>query len=190
MRRGWGGLRGAIGLALALSLPAALPKRDMLEVMAFGVVLFTLVAQGTTIQPILERLKLVERSPQVLDRETRLGRLYAAQAGLRRLADLYHDGLLSRDVWAGLRDEYDRTSEQLADEMTRLFAEHADLEREVLIEARREGLRAERVALGDALRRGLISEGVHRDLTQEVDRRLEALILISAEATASSVTEE
>jgi CPA1 family monovalent cation:H+ antiporter len=184
----WGGLRGAIGLALALSLPIALPQRDLLEVMAFGVVLFTLLAQGTTIQPILERLGLVERSPHVLDREARLGRLYAAQAGLRRLADLYHDGLLSRHVWAGLRDEYDRTSERLGDEMTELFAEHADLELEVLLEARREALRAERVALGDALRRGLISERVHRELTQEVDRRLEALTFISDEAAGSSVT--
>jgi CPA1 family monovalent cation:H+ antiporter len=168
----WGGLRGAIGLALALSLPTALPQRDLLEVMAFGVVLFTLLAQGTTIQPILERLRLVERSPHVLD----------------RLADLYHDGLLSRHVWAGLRDEYDRTNERLGDEMTQLFAEHADLELEVLLEARREALRAERVALGDALRRGLISERVHRELTQEVDRRLEALTFISDEAAGSSVT--
>jgi CPA1 family monovalent cation:H+ antiporter len=186
----WGGLRGAIGLALALSLPVALPQRDLLEVMAFGVVLFTLLAQGTTIQPILERLKLVEQSPHALDREARLGRLYAAQAGLSRLADLYHDGLLSRDVWAGLRDEYDRTSRQLADEMTQLFAEHADLELEVLLAARREALRAERVALGDALRRGLISEGVHRELTQEVDRRLEALTLIGSETIASSTIVE
>ena len=44
----WGGLRGAISLALALSLPASLPERELLRVMAFGVVLFTLLAQGTT----------------------------------------------------------------------------------------------------------------------------------------------
>jgi len=31
--------------------------------------------------------------------------------------------------------------------MTRLFTEHADLEREVLLEAREEALRAERVAM-------------------------------------------
>jgi CPA1 family monovalent cation:H+ antiporter len=46
----WGGLRGAIGLALALGLPRDLDSRSQLEVMAFGVVLFTLLAQGTTIQ--------------------------------------------------------------------------------------------------------------------------------------------
>jgi CPA1 family monovalent cation:H+ antiporter len=186
----WGGLRGAIGLALALSLPASLPHRDVLEVMAFGVVLFTLVGQGTTIEYLLRRLRLTERPQQIVDRELRLGRLQAAQAGLRRLADLRHDGLLPREVWDGLRDEYDRTSEQLASEMAELFAEHADLEREVLLRARREALQAERGALGDALRQGLISEPVFRQLAVEADKRLEAVELISEAVQPPRVAEE
>jgi CPA1 family monovalent cation:H+ antiporter len=186
----WGGLRGAICLALALSLPTGLPHSELLEVMAFGVVLFTLLAQGTTIQTLLKRLRLIERSPRILDRERRIGRLYAAQAGVRRLEDLYHDGLLSRDVWAGLRGEYERTSEQLAEEMAQMLSEHADLEQEILLQARREALRAERGALGDALRRGLISEEMYRELTNEVDRRLEALTFIQKSVASLSTTEE
>jgi CPA1 family monovalent cation:H+ antiporter len=186
----WGGLRGAIGLALALSLPAQLAQRDLLEVMAFGVVLFTLMGQGTTIQFLLKRLGLAERPEHIVAREKRLGRLYAAQAGLHRLADLRHDGLLAGDVWAGLRDEYYQTSEQLTEEMIQLFAEHPDLEREVLLRARQEALRSERGALSDALRQGLISEDVYRELASDVDRRLEALVLISEATTASTVPEE
>jgi CPA1 family monovalent cation:H+ antiporter len=186
----WGGLRGAIGLALALSLPVGLPERDLLEVMTFGVVLFTLLGQGTTIQFLLKRLGLTERPEHIVARETRLGQLYAAQAGMQRLQDLRRDGLLAGDVWAGLRDEYDQTSKQLADEMTQLFTEHADLEREILLQARREALRAERGALGDALRRGLISEDVYQELASDVDRRLEALALISEATTSSTESEE
>ncbi|UCC85933.1 MAG: Na+/H+ antiporter [Anaerolineales bacterium] len=185
----WGGLRGAIGLALALSLPLSLPQRELLEVMAFGVVLFTLLAQGTTLQFLLRHLGLTDRPEHVLAGELRMGRLFAARAGLSRLADLRHDGLLAGEVWAGLRDEYDQTSQQLATEMAELFAEHPELEREVLLQARREALRAERGALSDALRQGLISEVVYRKLTGEVDRRLEALALIS-EATAPPRTAE
>ena len=45
----WGGLRGAISLALAISLPASLgPIRRDIQAMAFGVVLFTLLFQGLT----------------------------------------------------------------------------------------------------------------------------------------------
>ena len=49
---GWSGLRGAISLALALSLPKALGSaHTQLHVMAFGIVLFTLLVQATTIAP-------------------------------------------------------------------------------------------------------------------------------------------
>ena len=45
----WGDLRGAVSLALVLSLPLPLgPERELLRVMAFGVVLFTLLVQSTT----------------------------------------------------------------------------------------------------------------------------------------------
>jgi monovalent cation:H+ antiporter, CPA1 family len=54
----WGGLRGAIGLALVLGLPTELPYRDLLQVMAYGVVLFTLLVQGTTMHLVLRQLGL------------------------------------------------------------------------------------------------------------------------------------
>ena len=44
----WAGLRGAVSVALALSLPAGLPHRDLLQGVTFGIVLFTLIVQGTT----------------------------------------------------------------------------------------------------------------------------------------------
>jgi CPA1 family monovalent cation:H+ antiporter len=54
----WGGLRGALTLALALALPPELPARDMLIAMAFGVVLFTLVVQGLTLPLLVRRTGL------------------------------------------------------------------------------------------------------------------------------------
>jgi CPA1 family monovalent cation:H+ antiporter len=56
----WAGLRGAVSLAAALSLPAGLADRDLLLVLTFGVVLFTLLTQGLTIAPLLRRFGLVE----------------------------------------------------------------------------------------------------------------------------------
>ncbi len=45
----WAGLRGAVAVAMALSLPADIPQRPLLQEITFGVVLFTLLIQGTTI---------------------------------------------------------------------------------------------------------------------------------------------
>lgn len=49
----WGGLRGALGLALALSLPATLPLHDEILIATFAVVAFSVVLQGLTMPPLL-----------------------------------------------------------------------------------------------------------------------------------------
>jgi CPA1 family monovalent cation:H+ antiporter len=54
----WAGLRGALTVALALGLPLNTPSRGLLINMAFGVVLFTLIAQGLSLPLVIRRLGL------------------------------------------------------------------------------------------------------------------------------------
>jgi CPA1 family monovalent cation:H+ antiporter len=58
----WGGLRGALALALALSLPATLPMRDMIVVATFGSVAFSIVVQGLTMPLLLRALGFMPKS--------------------------------------------------------------------------------------------------------------------------------
>lgn len=51
----WGGLRGALALALALAVPATLPERDALIGAAFAVVAFSIFIQGLTMPMLLRR---------------------------------------------------------------------------------------------------------------------------------------
>ncbi|MEM9976223.1 MAG: sodium:proton antiporter [Cyanobacteria bacterium P01_D01_bin.2] len=55
----WGGLRGSVSVALALSVPAALAEREEIIATVFGVMLFTLLVQGLTTKPLLEALNLL-----------------------------------------------------------------------------------------------------------------------------------
>jgi CPA1 family monovalent cation:H+ antiporter len=55
----WGGLRGALALALALALPDDLPRHDAIITITFAVVAFSVFAQGLTITPMLRWLKLL-----------------------------------------------------------------------------------------------------------------------------------
>ena len=55
----WGGLRGSVSIALALSVPSILSERTDIIATVFGVVLFTLLVQGLTIKPLLEKLGLL-----------------------------------------------------------------------------------------------------------------------------------
>jgi CPA1 family monovalent cation:H+ antiporter len=51
----WAGLRGAVAVAMALSLPADFPQRELLQQTAFGIVLFTLFVQGTPAELVVRR---------------------------------------------------------------------------------------------------------------------------------------
>ncbi len=59
----WGGLRGSVSIAVALSVPIVLGDRQEIIDIIFGVVLFTLLIQGLTTQWVLKALDLVGDQP-------------------------------------------------------------------------------------------------------------------------------
>nr|WP_283106464.1 sodium:proton antiporter [Shewanella submarina] len=64
----WGGLRGGLALAMAMSVPAGvmvipdkqIDVREILLVMTYAVVLFSILVQGSTITPMIEKAKRLE----------------------------------------------------------------------------------------------------------------------------------
>jgi CPA1 family monovalent cation:H+ antiporter len=59
----WGGLRGALALALALGLPDTVPLRETIITVAFAAVAFSIFVQGLTMTPLLRWLdQLPEKS--------------------------------------------------------------------------------------------------------------------------------
>ena len=60
----WGGLRGALALALALAVPAQVPERNAIILTAFVVVAFSILVQGLTMPWLIGRLKLARKQPE------------------------------------------------------------------------------------------------------------------------------
>jgi CPA1 family monovalent cation:H+ antiporter len=54
----WAGMRGVVTLAVALSLPADMPGRDLMLLIAFGVILVTVVLQGSTLGLVIRLTKV------------------------------------------------------------------------------------------------------------------------------------
>ena len=57
----WGGLRGGISIALALSLPAG-EEKNLLVTATYIVVLFSVLAQGATINRVIGKLRSTDAS--------------------------------------------------------------------------------------------------------------------------------
>jgi len=60
----WGGLRGALALALALAVPAEVPERNAIILTAFVVVAFSILVQGLTMPWLIGRLQLADKRPE------------------------------------------------------------------------------------------------------------------------------
>jgi CPA1 family monovalent cation:H+ antiporter len=54
----WGGMRGALALALALAVPATVPERSAIIVTAFVVVAFSILVQGLTMPVLIRHFRL------------------------------------------------------------------------------------------------------------------------------------
>ncbi len=83
----WGGLRGAVALALALSLAVDFPQRELIIAMTLGVALFTIIVGGLTTGPLIHRFRL-DRPEPVGRLEEAQARFLAQQRALQRLGEL------------------------------------------------------------------------------------------------------
>jgi monovalent cation:H+ antiporter, CPA1 family len=166
----WGGLRGAISLALALSLPLALGQaRTQLQVMTFGVVIFTLLIQGLTMGPLVRRLKLSERSETQLEYERRHARAIATRAAYDHLARRHRNGLLSEHTWQTVSPILKQHNQALISATAEVIISHPELEAEEMEIARKESLQAQRSTLGSLMKDGVISDSTYSQLVSEVD---------------------
>ncbi len=175
----WGGLRGSLSLAMALSLPVVLasgalfPDRDKLLVMTFGLIMFNLLVQGLTIEPLMKLLKLEQKpSPELRQYELYRGQMLTAQAVRRRLEELYNRNLLSEETASFLRDEYVEREKNAADELHKIQMSNRHMKEEQLQLARRRLLQVEKSTANDLYNQGIITEDVMRELWGNIDAKL------------------
>jgi len=157
----WAGMRGIVTLAAALALPVngpdgAFPYRDLIVLVAFTVVLGTLVLQGLTLGPLLVALRLTDDNP--VEREVRLARAATAKAGLKAL-----EGDASEEA-ESLRHELHRICEgavAASDGDGRLESPRRDV--------RRRALEAQRDKLWALRQQGVIGDHAYHRLEEEFD---------------------
>ena len=101
----WGGLRGAVCLALALSIDRSFPNRDLIVILTLGIALFTMLVPGTTIGRLIQKLQL--NRPSKSDRLGRAFALYIAkESALEKFNQIKTDDYLFPDVVEKFTQKY------------------------------------------------------------------------------------
>jgi CPA1 family monovalent cation:H+ antiporter len=177
----WGGLRGSLALALALSIPLTLsgslpfPNRDLLLVMTFGVILFSLLVQGLTMSPLLSRLGLITRKSAQEEYELLAARKSMALAAVQEIDRLGRTGGLSPETATKLKDHYNDRIAQLDDLLHDLRLRDEDLTQSQSRSLRRKLLQLEKAVVRQRNLDGAISDEPMRSLLSELDEQLHSL---------------
>ncbi len=168
----WGGLRGAVALALVLSLPPGAVGRELMTAMTVGVVLWSLLASGLTMGWLLRALGL--DTPPLVERVARAqARAAAKRQALDRVQRLRTSGHYSARVVDDVVLEYQGAADQVDRELAALRAECETVEvRQALWS---EALRVERTAHRELYERGGMSESVLHELVLGLDLQHDAL---------------
>jgi CPA1 family monovalent cation:H+ antiporter len=169
----WGGLHGSIPIALVLGLPASIDARPQLLAMVFGVAAFSLVVQGLTMGPLLNRLGIVTRSAAEELYELLVGRARAVDAALDAAERLHDNGDIPTRVYEDFAQEYRREKDELNDTIAALLRENRQLRHEQLLAGERRVLQEEKSAILDAVRKGIIADDTAERLIEETNLKLD-----------------
>ncbi|PSJ41786.1 Na+/H+ antiporter [Allosphingosinicella deserti] len=162
---GWTGMRGVVTLAVALTLPAAMPGRDLMLVAAFAVILVTVIVQGGSLGALIRLVRPVDSDPPppmgLASSEARV-----ANAKREAVEALAYDGDGTL-IHPQLLDSYRKraaATERYADDAD-AFMEGIQSHFEVMLAAVAAG-RAELIRLH---RRGEIEDDVLHNLERDLD---------------------
>ncbi|MGI8933505.1 MAG: cation:proton antiporter [Phormidesmis sp.] len=174
-----GNIKGSLSMALALSIPLALPGRNDIIELVFGTVLFSLVGQGLSLPWLIKRLK-ISRVSEVTEQSGKLQvQLIAAKAAQDELDSLLKSGVLPKaiyeELWASYQARVAESERVLRDFYNQYRAGQLKSDRSGLEAIRRRLLLAEKGAMNDALRKRIVPEDLVQPYIKDLDEKLLSL---------------
>lgn len=169
----WGGLRGAVSMALALSLPPTVPNHELIRVLAFGYVLFSIVVQGVTMKNLLSWMGMTTASEAQHTYQLKRGQVATAQAAISAIEELERTHVISPQAareW--IRHFHHEVDERWRELVTMDIEHEENLGRANIYIAEREVANRKKSALMRLLNLGIISEEVYDELVRDIDRRV------------------
>jgi len=168
----WGGLRGAIALAIVLSLPE-FAYSDLFVAMVMGAVLFTLLVQGLSIEPLMKKFGL--DTPPLADRLAMIELdLVSSRRAMAQLPRLRDGGFFSSRIAHNLTVECDHAISSALQKIDHLRATEMDRTNELNLLYLR-ALTEEKSFYNEMYNKGHISESAFRELALVLNLQIDAL---------------
>jgi monovalent cation:H+ antiporter, CPA1 family len=170
----WGGLRGAMSLVLAMSIPPTFPYRDQIVAITLGVVLFSVIVQGLSLEVVIRYLGLHRASlpEQYVLHE---GRLTAKQKARQRIPELRRAGMFREMVIESLEQTYAAAEQDLRASIN-VLRQHPGLgiDEELKLITRGYLLEEKRAYL-EMFQHGQLSEKALKELHHSVELQLDSV---------------
>ncbi|HTT30796.1 MAG TPA: Na+/H+ antiporter [Solirubrobacteraceae bacterium] len=170
---GWIGMRGAVSLAAALSLPltinsgAPFPDRDLIQFLTFAVIFVTLVVQGLSLPTLIRRLRITDDG--AAETEELKARLAATKAALAQIEELSREDWTRDDTIERMRAAYDYRKRRLAARAGKIEDDGYEDRSMQYQQAVQIVLGAQRDALVELRREGTISNETMNRIIRELD---------------------
>lgn len=171
----WGGLRGALVMALALSLPLDFANRQQIINLTFGVVLFTLLVPGLTMSPLVKILGMKTKQADLTEFQENKSLLLAHKSELTELERLQKENRVTSSSYEAIKLDISKRIQQINEELTKTEVEHQMLEKFSTQQAQIHMLEFRKDFLSQLKNQGHLSDDAYTNLLVPIEQELSLL---------------
>ncbi len=172
----WGGLRGALALAITLLLPEDFIYKDFILSLTLVIILFSLVVQATTIKKLIRKLKINKLSDEE-NFELEEGFVFIDEMVRNKLKDMKEIGNISENIYKKLDKKYELLESQAKDRISEVVKNHGrNFSYDEMVKIlKHQALGVEKKALYTLLTHFEISQGTYVRLNTKLNRQIKRL---------------
>ena len=168
----WGGLRGALSMVLALSIPDSFALKELIVTLVFGVVLISIFIQGLTMSPLMKMMGILSPVSKLKNYELLRTEIMLYQDMIDKMNKLHTRRFLSDQSLESLTEEYQKKIDTLSEELDKIAVDKDTLVKEEVLKTKRRMIMEETKTLLERYQNGTISLEVYKAIKHELDSQL------------------
>jgi monovalent cation:H+ antiporter, CPA1 family len=168
----WGGLKGSLSIALVLSLPRDFTGWEEILIIAFSVVLFSLVVQGLSIKPLLSILGVNKKEEGFKEYEELLARGHRFETAITSIQSVRKKLFITETASKEIVTQYEQELLVLQNKMEKIFEKHPSLKEKQQTTLQKHALYAQHEAIEKLIKEDIISNEVAENEHNEITDKL------------------